>query len=400
MFCLLWKDFKNLHYSRKKIVILLTVLIILIIGTYSHVMKNNESEKKYKFQFGITDLDNSMYSSLLLDYFRGSDSFSSYINIVEGNLNDIERRFEQSQLDGYLIIPSGFAENLIRLKHDPVNVYINTADATKAIIIKNLLESYEKYIGAVELNCVGVYEIGLLSGMEEEIASQLNSTVSYDLIFTVLGKEQFFKYSKIDEIQSANMIEYYGFVLLILLILYGSIFVGFNLLKEKKKGVFQRLHVVGISKIQVLSEKLIFTMLTIGSPIALFTLFFLYFTKELYIIKILLFVILAFLVCMLFFMALNLVFRTESNYMIISNLLSFFWIIIGGCIIPLQYLPWDIVKLAKFTPTYWFLSFILQIQKGMEVSQYFFVCFLLLCISISFFLCNLFLSKNGGCEAY
>lgn len=364
MFYLLWKDFKDLFFNIKRIIIIFLVLIIFIIGTYYNVTKQVTKDEKPMIQFGVSDLDNSIYSKLLLEYFKESESFSSYIKIVEGNNTDLESLFYQNRLDLFIVIPKGFAENMLYLNHMPVEVMINKSDTTKAIILKNLLESYEKYISAVEINSVGLYEIMLLSGMDEALANKVNYDISYELIFTALGKENFFKYTEISGFPSTNLFTYYMISLFFMLVIFSSLYVGIQLLKEKNNGIFNRMKTIGIPTYVILFEKVIFSTIILAIPVILMSTISKIYINEIDLYKFLTFILCGVIFNLSFFITLSGIFYRIQNYMIAGNLLSFLWCIIGGGIIPIMFLPENMVNIAKFTPNYWFVKITLQIFNG------------------------------------
>jgi ABC-2 type transport system permease protein len=371
VFYLLWKDFKDLFFNIKRIVVIFLVLIIFIIGTYYNITKLSKKEETPKIEFGVSDLDNSVYSKLLLEYFKESESFSSYIQIVEGNNEKIEDLFYQNELDLYIVIPEGFAENMLYLNHIPVKVMINTNDITKAIVLKNLLESYEKYISAVEINCVGLYDVMLLSGIGESLASKVNYDISYDLIFTALGKEKFFKYSEISGFPHTNLLTYYILSLITMIIIYTSLHVGFQILKEKRNGIFKRMHTIGIPTTVILFEKIVVSVFTLTIPLIVMLTISAVIIKEINLLKLFAFIFCGVIVCLTFFITFSGIFYRIQNYMMAGNLISFFWCIIGGGIIPIMFLPGNLVKLSKFTPNYWFMKIMLQIYNGILDDSYY-----------------------------
>ena len=48
---------------------------------------------------------------------------------------------------------------MIKIENTPLQILLNIEDKTKALLMKNLLEGYEKFVSAVEINCVTLYEV-------------------------------------------------------------------------------------------------------------------------------------------------------------------------------------------------------------------------------------------------
>jgi len=363
VFYLLRKDCKELFGSKKRIGIIVIVLIILIISTYYNITKHEEDKTSSMIQFGVVDKDSSVYSKLLLEYFNKSESFHSYIHIVEGKSDEIEKAFYNGKLDIYLEIPENFAENMIYLKHLPVKVFINATDTTKAIFLKNILESYEKYISAVEVNCVALYDTMVLSGMDSELINKKNIEISYDLIFTALGKENFFLFQENSDFPSTTILNYYIYAIISMAFVYSGLYVGFLMMKERKQGTLKRLHTIGIPIGRILFEKTIFSSAVIFTIIYMTYLIPTLFKGDTINIKMGIVYLCAVLFCVSLAILLSGVFRKIQNYMIVGNFLGFIFCIIGGGIIPIMYMPTELVDLAKYTPNYWFIKVMLSVQK-------------------------------------
>lgn len=401
MLNLLRKDYKELIGNKKRIFLILLVLIIFIIGTNYNTVKTEKIEKTEKtnsvslIQFALVDSDKSPYSKLLTEYFKESKSFSSYINITEGSEEKLLDQFHQGQYDVYLEIPENFANNLMILNHQPVKVLINSKDPVKAVLIKNLLESYETYISAVEINCVGLYEVMSISGMEQELIDKKNYEISLDLIFTALGKDSFFQYEEVVDYPSTSITDYYIYSLLIMAISFTSLYVGYQMMKEKKLSTFSRLHTIGFSVYKIVLEKILFS-----SCILFLMIGFLYMisslsggnTLHLKLVPVILLTVLFYTIFAIF---LSSIFHHVQNYIIVGNMIFLLLSIIGGSIIPIMYLPKKLADLAKLTPNYWIVKVCLLVQKGMVYDTYSKLLFgLSLCSSILFVLSIAFYSRE------
>ena len=398
MFYLLRKDCKELFGSKKRIGVIIIVLIILLISTYYNITKQEVNKTTSLIQFGVVDNDSSVYSKLLLEYFKESESFSAFINIVKGKSEDIEKAFYKGELDIYLEIPENFAEDMIYFKHLPVKVMINSTDTTKAILLKNVLESYEKYISAVEVNCVALYDTMLLSGIDKDLIKDKNIEISYNLIFTALGKEKFFEFEETGDYPSTTILNYYIYALLSMVIVYSGLYVGFQIMKEKMQGTLRRLHTVGMPIAGILLEKIIFSTAVIFLPIYMIYLIPGLFNGDTIDIKVGIVYLCTILFCVSFAILLSGVFYKIQNYMIVGNSLGFLFSIVGGGIIPITYLPTELIEIAKFTPNYWFIKVMLLVQRNMENGLYSKIVLSFLLGSFLFYiLSEIAYSREEGC---
>ncbi len=359
MFNTIIKEIKELKADKKIWIGILTVLIMIIIGT-SYNRNNSEYTSTEHLRLGIINHDESIYSDMLLSYFNGSETFSSLISVTAGEEKEVKSAFDQGDLDIYLEIPKDFAMNLIRLEHSPINVTINISDTTKAILFQNVLRSYEKYIASVEANAVGLYEIMEQDGMDQELIDETNRKVSIDFIFTTLGKEEFFSFEPLDQYPTTTLILYYVISLLIMALLYSGLYIGFQILREMKQGTFTRLRTTRTPLYQFLIAKMVIliTILTITTVIALSII-----SKPITIMQVLFSLsIVMFSICLS--VLLSSLFNTTQRFVLAGNLLFFCFIVIGGGIIPMQFLPQSMVNLAKITPNYYMLKGILYMNQG------------------------------------
>ncbi|HWT26835.1 MAG TPA: ABC transporter permease, partial [Mobilitalea sp.] len=255
MFNTINKELKELLSNKKIWIGLLTVLIIIIIGT-SYNKKNQEAVPSEVLRLGVINNDNSTYSELLLNYFNESKTFSNFVNVVTGDSETIQRAFHKGELDIYLVIPKDFARNMTQIKNSPINVTINIKDTTKAILFQNILTSYAKYITAVEANAVGLYDIMEADGMPQKLVTDTNNTISLDLIFTALGKESFFSYQPVDKFPATTVLQYYIISALFITLLYSGLYVGFSILKEAELGTAARIRTTQTSIFKLISVKM------------------------------------------------------------------------------------------------------------------------------------------------
>ncbi len=380
MLSTLIKEIKELFSDKKIWIGILTVLIIIIIGT-SYNRKQEEDSLSEHLRLGVINNDDSTYSELLLSYFNGSETFSSLVTVIIGEEEEVKEAFYRGELDIYIEVPKGFAQNMIQIEHLPINVTINIKDTTKAILFQNVLQSYEKFISAVEVNAVGLYEIMEQDGMDRTLIDDTNMTISLDLIFTALGKEKLFTYHEVATFPKTLISEYYLISILIMGLMYAGLYAGFRILGEIRQGTFLRLKTTRMPLYQFLTAKIIFlsallsaaavaaisiictsrptgSILVFGSSVALFS------------------VTLPVL--------LSAFFETTQRFILAGNLLIFYFAVIGGGIIPLMFLPQDILQLSKITPNYYMIEGIIRINQGQqEVADK--IGIMLLLVSVIFF---------------
>lgn len=349
-----WKQaFRN---RRLQVFVIITMLIIIISTCYSVVLKDKNQEEYNKIQIGIVNLDQSQYSNLLIQYFKQDPSFSSFASLYQGSKSEIEDAFASGKVAAYLIIPEDFIKNMKNINNTPVQVKINGSDTTIAILIQNALKSYEKYILAVQVNAVGLYEIMEEHNMDSKLIEDKNVMISLDLVFTALGRENLIQMEELNSIYFVPMEQYFQYAILGMIILYLSLYVGFLLLQDQVKQIISR----GKSMSMTMKDFCVSKMIAHGGMIGVLLLFSnsllqgnfmetLFSKQSLVIILMLLF-------CIILSQLLTFVCNDKKAYMILGNMLYFCFIILGGGVIPYTYLPELMQWVGKCSPFYWFMQ--------------------------------------------
>lgn len=345
------KDFKQILADRGSVL----VLALLVICVAAAVLLGRPAEGTPKLNLGIVDKDSSEYSKLLISYFAENEVFNEYITVVCGSEYDIESEFNAGELDLYVVIPEEFAANLMRINNVGMKAVINSSDITKSVILKELLNSYADYISAVEVNCQSVYDIMTDSDDTYENVQKTNERISYDLIFTALGKDSFFEIVDYDRVSGIPLSNYYVYVLIAVIVLYTGVFAGASLLKDRLSMTYTRLSSIGYSRIKMILSKCFAygTFLAVMLIAAFLTVHFASDVKldtGAFIAA----MIFGYLCCLLWCLT-ALLFKSSSSYMVLSNMIVLFMCIAGGGIIPIMYLPEVMANIAKFTPIYWFI---------------------------------------------
>lgn len=393
MLYLIKKDIKDIFGNKKRIGMAFLVLIIIIIGTSLYVLKPEKNLIK-ELRLGVINEDSSSYSKLLLEYFKTSESFSAFISVYEGSREEVREEFKEGLLDAYLCIPKGFADNLMVLNHIPVEVVINGEDKSKAILIDNILKSYEKYIKAVELNCVALYDRMTVSGFDKGLINEKNVEISYDLIFTALGKESFFEFEEIGDYNHTSLKHYLSASFLCTLILYLTFYMGLFIRKEKDSGITGRLFAAGVPVWLYLLEKLIVLSGVIVLPaIALILILKVFFSITISLLSFISFLTIVPAVIS-FVIFINIFFKKTSEYLLAGNFLCLFSAIFGGGFIPGMFLPDKILKISQFTPTYWMIKILLFSDSAVHTAFVYKSILHLIVVTLALYLFSLSLYKK------
>lgn len=352
---MLLKDIRLILHEPKNLILLAVLIVMVIVGGFFGEAPQIGS----KVSIGVADLDDSEYSRLLLTYFEDNDIFTSYITIIKGSESELEAMFENSEIDLYLVIPENFTEKMIRIENTPIKAVINSSDRTKAVVYRNLLGAYAEYISSVEACCQTLYDLMREEGYSRDYVDSVNVSISYELIFTALGKDDLFSKTDVRRIEGISLVNYYVYSVLSILIMYMGLAAGLNLLKERLLNVRSRLISIGVSKTrQIVSKNLAYglvsSLVASLAMIAMNSLGELSFGFGAY-----LFIIASCFVSCFVFLLIGSLAGSVGGYFYFCNSLILLLVICGGGIIPIMYLPDAMAKVAGFTPNYWFIRFLM-----------------------------------------
>ena len=353
---MLSKDLKLIFSDKKMIILLIALLALSAVGVMFCVKETTSPAVK----FGIADEDQTEYTALISTYFDENEVFSSYFEVIRGTGEELDEKFEKGELDMYIVIPKDFTENLSDIVNMPIKGKINSSDKTTAVLLTNLADSYSDYISSVEMNCQGLVDIMKEEGYDYDAWHDVNVRVSYELLFTALGKDSFFKRKIIERFEGISLINYYVYAGMILLILYAGLLAGLKTLKEKLGKVGDRLVSAGIGRTRMIASSFVSFLIVYGFIMLVAVGVIQIFGALSIPGKAIIFIFAGIAVSCILFMIIARFMNSVSGYMVLGNMLILFMTIAGGGIIPIMYLPEGVISVARFTPTYWFIKLILK----------------------------------------
>lgn len=340
------KDIK-LVLSDKRVLVALGCLIVaicVISGTYRY---NNASNKGIKI--GIVNNDDSRYSKLLLNFFKSNESFSELATIIEDNENTITSEFNSGNIDAYMIIPESFADSLINIENTRIKIRINQEKEVEAVMLKAILNSYEKYVTSVQNNSYGLYKNLKKSGLPKKENMKINFLSSMEMVYMVLDKESFFDY-KIVESNSINIIQSYLYVLIYIFIIFFGVYIGVSFIKEKDKGVFKLYKISKGNWGSLILSKIMIYSLIIDVIVITACKYICNFMKKDMNISVILLLMLNTIFYVGIMIMLSLIIGDKNSYILIVNSIVMFIIILGGGIIPKQFMPDNLKILVDKLP--------------------------------------------------
>ena len=337
-----WKNRKNMIW--------MIVLIIIMISTISYVRRQEENTAVAgKITLGVANEDTSEYAGLLLQYFRENEEFLQYVELVEESEQKLIEALAAEELDAYLAIPKNFAKSMIRMENLPIRAVVSRKNPTKALVLRHVMEAYETYIEAVEVNCTALYRCMREEGFSTEERDAANMEISLELIFTALGKDDFFRRRMLEsEVSTVSLLEHYKYTVAYFIMLLCFLPAGLRILALKENGLSRRLSVVNVSRGT--------QYVVVGLPYLVFS------TVVLLVLcavegktSLLLQCLLLIVPWLVMLLLLGGACDTSGTYLFVCSIVFVLLLVLGGGLIPEEYLPEQFLTITKWMPNRWFV---------------------------------------------
>lgn len=370
---LIKKDFKQLISYKNLILfsILLPVIIFLTLGfLFSDLM--NVNKRVDQINVGIVNKDLSEASKLLIDNFKENESFTKLFNIIDFDEEDAIKKFNEGKIFSIIEIPNGFSDSLMSFENYELKVTLSELNPIKSLILKNILNSYKKYVKSTDIAVYSLYEQIRDIGIDKDEIKKINDIFSFEMIFTALSRDKLFDYIPIYSIPSTKSIEYFLIAISVMFIMYSGLIGMSFILYERKtmtllryKSTSSSILLFIFSKIFVLFLYSIFQISIFALPIIIiFNINF-----KLSLLNLILFITLAIINILSLSFFIGCIINNDESTILIGNIGIFVLSLIGGSFLPLNLIPIKIQFLSMITPNYWIIKGLLYILKGFSINH-------------------------------
>ena len=289
--------------------------------------------------------DTSEYADLLMQYFNENEVFLHYVELIEAEEQKLEALMGQGGLDAYLVIPKNFAQSMIQMENLPIRAVVSTDNPTKALAMRHVMEAYENYIEAVEVNCTALYRKMKEEGFTVAEMDAANVEISLDLIFTALGKDDFFRQRVVEteEKETLSYAEHYLYTGVYFILLFSFLPAGLRVISLQKDGLLYRFKAINLNTGSVLTATGIPYLLF--SSLLLFSVCCLKGTPERFLPA-----FLWIIPWLAVFAVLGLVCADSKRYLFICSMLFVSLAVLGGSLVPEEFLPDTFREIAVRMP--------------------------------------------------
>jgi len=336
-----WKNRQN--------IVFFVVLIIFMIGTICYVKEQKkEDPEPAKIMLGVAKEDTSAYADLLMEYFNENEDFLKYVELIEDSRANLQEAMEENRLDAYLIIPENFAQSMLDMENLPIRAAVSMKNPTKALVMRHVMEAYETYIEAVEVNCTALYRRMKEEGFSASERDAANVEISLDLIFTALGKDDFFRRQIVtrretEEQPVLSLAQHYQYTGVYFILLFLFLPAGLRIITLRKNGMLNRLRTVNMGDVEIFTAVgLPYLAVSVGALAVI--------CGKMSGMEALAEAILLLCPWLVFFLLLGRVCKNSEQYLFVCSMVIVCLAVFGGSLIPEAYLPDSFQKIAAWMP--------------------------------------------------
>ncbi len=337
--------FKTYFKIIKKLSSQLSIYLVIFLGLailFSFMGSTNQVDKFTQSKTRVAFINNDEHSVLIKDFKDFLEKHSIYVDI-EDKTEKLQDALFFREVEYIARIPEGFTAAIMSGKDTMIDKTV-VSGSTSSIYTDMLINKY--------FNTAKLYIKNYKSITQEELVKQIEKDLSVETnveIMTSGGKA-------VDTSETENYFNYLAYILISVIILgVSSIMMVFNNLNLKRRNLCSPIRNTSIN-IQILLGNIVFSIACWGLMIILA---FILYKDKMFNINTLYFcinsLVLTLTILSMSFLV-GIVIKSKNAQSGISNVLSLGLCFLSGVFVPQNLLGENVLAIAKFTPTYWYVK--------------------------------------------
>lgn len=373
MYQLILKDIKMMFHF-KQLLVISVIFPLLILGLLGFAFTDFVEQKSIvdQIDIGIVNNDNSQASEMLISDFENNEAFTKLFRLIEHDESEAGEKFSTGEINAIIEIPQGFSQSLFYFQNEPIHLTINPEEPLKSLILKNIMESYSKYVQTADVAVYSLYKQMKEVGIPSADVKRINDAFSVDMIFTSLGRDKIFQEKPITTIPSSTSMEYFIIASGALLVMYMGL-IGANLvIYEKDSMCLDRFRVSSgnilkfiLSKMIVLVLLGLFQVLLFLFPLGMIMGIDMGYSLS----SLITFLIISLLHISSLSIFIGSIIRNEELATLVGNLGILLLGLVGGSFFPLKLMPSFMYSISQLTPNHWIIKGFLFLIKGFRLED-------------------------------
>lgn len=373
MLQLILKDIKMMFHFKQLLVISI-IFPLLILGLLGFAFTDFVEHKSIvdQIDIGLVNQDNSQASEILVNDFMSNDAFSKLFRLIEHDEVEAKEKFSTGEINAIIEIPQGFSQSLFYFENEPIHLTINPEEPLKSLVLKNIMESYSKYVQTTDIAVYSLYKQMKAVGIPNDDIRRVNDAFSVDMIFTSLGRDKLFQEKPITTIPSSTSMEYFIIASGVLLVMYMGL-IGANLMIYEKDTMCLDRYMISSGSILKLILSKIIVLVLLGLFQVLLFLFPLGMIMGIdlgySVFDFLVFLVISLLHISSLAIFVGSIIKTEELATLVGNLGILIIGLIGGSFFPLKLMPSFMYSFSQLTPNHWIIKGFLFLIKDYKLDD-------------------------------
>ncbi|WP_170949443.1 ABC transporter permease [Ureibacillus acetophenoni] len=327
-----------------KSLLLLFVFPILIISIVSFmVISLIDSPSDSKIAMALVDEDQTEETKMISSFLKTSFSQDGSVELTIMSEEEAIIQIEENEISAYIVLPKQFTESMYNGNSLTIPIVGNANQKTDSFIVKELVESFTRYIETAQANILTVYDYARKTDMSNDTYQNYRYELFIEFTLFTLAKDQLVKEKTITNIATSSPTHFFtlsGWFLAFTIWLFGLYTI---LRKDESPSLIIRLKLLGLTIWQNVLSRIIVSF-ACGLFLAWvgFLVIANYFSLNLYVVDYLRLMHYTTLYGLLILLGISIIdvwIKSVKMAMLIQILFLFFIIITSGSIIPSIYLP-------------------------------------------------------------
>ncbi len=356
-------------FKQKSKLIYKIVLPIIAIVVISKLMLGNSAVLKV----GVVNNDNTVVSNYLVNQIKDNKN----IDVIPMKKSELNSNFASNTIQSAVVIDNGFAKDLSKGNLKGIDIIGKEGD-----------DVYKLVEGIISLDVSNMAKLGKVSHNETQFSNLVKKYMSNNLNV----ERGALKGGGIDYEASSIFI---GF--LVMFIFYRAMSGANRVNEDRDQKVFSRIFVSNIKPWQYYSANILSSIFCIAIQVIISVIAVSYFSNinfGMSLITLSFILIIAGLIAVSIGTVFVSITRNTQEASMMTNVVTFALVMVGGCFIPVSIFPKIINDISKFLPTRWIVDIIYNIQTGSSLISQWRYLVLLILFSIALLLISAYFTKR------
>lgn len=337
---------KQLQKKWKSLLLLFVFPIFIVSISALMIVSLVDSPADSKIAVALVDEDQTSETKMISSFLQTSFNEDGTIDLNMMSQDEAKEQIEENQISAYIVLPKQFTESMYAGQSLTIPIVGNSQQKTDSFIVKELVESFTRYIESAQANILTVYDYARKTDMSDSEFQSYRYDLFIEFTLFTLAKDQILKEETITNIATSSPLHFFtlsGWYLTFTIWLFGFYVV---LRKDETPSLSIRLKLFGVTMWQNVLSRMMVAF--IGSMLLASVSFFAlshYFTLELYVIDYLRLLHYTALYGLLILIGLSIIdvwIKSMKTAIFVQVIYLFFIILLSGSIIPSIYLPLSI----------------------------------------------------------